>query len=216
MITNFQLYIYTLDEYKRFANYLPVKYNDDFVEEYAESDYIGIQVRLMLLRKYYSIGKNPGNVSFRSIVAEAQTTFYAYAEKLNELLVRYDEIEKQQIEHILSDGTKLNLYTTIEDEVYGLYLHADSKRIENLTRTKEGIRFVCTRKFVLELEQVLFELYDILKKCGETIEFTCDIDRAPILHLGNNKSSIQKITTSPYWRNVYGRDASDEDLVKLV
>ena len=57
MAKDFQLYLYTVDEYKKFANHLPVKSTDSLTDDYSEADYIGIQVRLMLLRKFYAQSK---------------------------------------------------------------------------------------------------------------------------------------------------------------
>lgn len=53
MASDFQLFLYTIDEYRRFANHLPVKQPNSLSDDYSEADYIGVQVRLMLLRKYY-------------------------------------------------------------------------------------------------------------------------------------------------------------------
>ena len=41
--------------------------------------------------------------------------------ELDILLNEYNKIEEQQLEYILTDGTKLNLYQTIEDVMYGMY-----------------------------------------------------------------------------------------------
>jgi len=211
MFSNFQLFVYTVDEYKRFSNFLFVKEPNTIADEYSESDYVGIQVRLMLLRKYFSNGKNPENVSFKRIVTEAITSFPNIKNGLNELLKEFDEIEKQQIEHLLSDGTKLNIYSTIEDSVYGLYLHADKERIQNLKKTTEAIRFTCIRQYVLAIENLVFRVYDILKKCGVDANWQTDTSRAPMLYFGNATTKSQSIEQSPYWKNIYGRDATDAD-----
>lgn len=212
MASNFQLYLYTLDEYRRFSNFLAVKNPTSLSDDYSESDYIGIQVRLMLLRKYFSSGKNPENVSFRRIVAEAISEFPNINPELTTLLQKFDEIEAQQVEHLLSDGTKLNIYTTIEDTVYGLYLHADEMRIENLKKTNELIRFTCIRKYVLEVESIVFQLYDILKKQGVDTNWRTDTSRAPMLYFGNTNKNSQLVEQSPYWKNIYGHDATPDDL----
>lgn len=39
--------------------------------------------------------------------------------------------------------------------MYGLYLHADEERINRLKKTDEGLRFVCVRKYVEELENAI-------------------------------------------------------------
>lgn len=215
MINAYQLFLYTVDEYKRFQNNLPVKNSSSLTDEYSETDYICVQVRLMLLRKYFSGGKNPENVNINNIVSKGQQEFPLVAKNFEEIGDKFKNIEKQQIEQLLSDGTKLNLYMTIEDTVYGLYLHADENRIQRLCHTNESIRFSCIRKFVLEIEKVVFELYDLLKECGVSPEIECDKLKSPMLYLGDPDNNTQAVTGSPYWGNVYGRDATEEDLTAI-
>lgn len=212
MTTNFQLFLYTVDEYKRFANHLSVKKLDSLSDGYSEADYIGIQVRLMLLRKYYS---NTGNVSFKRIISEAENIFPNVAIEFQELSAEFDKIQKQNLEHLLADGTKLDIYTTIEDSVYGLYLHADENRIYRLENTTEAIRFVCTRKYILEIEHLIFKLYDLLKICGVTSQIIADNTRSPMIYLGDKDKNIQGVTGSPYWSNIYGVDVTDNDMKKI-
>ncbi len=164
----------------------------------------------MLLRKYFSGGKNPEKVNINKIIAEAQKDFPLFANKFQDICDKFKCIEKQQIEHLLSDGTKLNLYTTIEDTVYGLYLHADNNRIQRLCHTNESIRFVCTRNFVFAIEEVVLELYNLLKQCGVSSKIECDNLKSPMIYLGDTKNNTQSITRSPYWSNIYGQDIADE------
>lgn len=213
MVNNFQLFLYTVDEYKRFANHLPVNNPDGLTGNYSEEDYIGIQVRLMLLRKYYS-NNTKENVNFKRIITDAQTAFPSRISEFQFLWKEFDEIENQQMEHLLADGTKLNVYTAIEDSVYGLYLHADENRIIRLENTAEAIRFFCTRKYIFQIEAVIFKLYDLLKDCGVTSQITSNVIRSPMVYLGDTSKNTQSVTRSPYWSNIYGRDATDDDLLK--
>ena len=216
MATNFQLYIYTVDEYRRFANLLPVKEPGALTDNYSESDYVGVQVRLMLLRKYYSGSKNPANVSYKRLITEAKATFPLAAQKLQALSDEFDQIESQQVEQLLMDGTKLNLYDTIEDVIYGLYLHADASRINRLENTAESARFFCTRKYVLEIERIVFELYDILVECGVNASIPPQPSRSPLVYLGDARNNTQSITGSPYWSNIYGHDATEADVEEIA
>lgn len=215
MTNNLQLFILTFEEYRRFSDHLPVKNSELFTDLYSEADYVGVQVRLMLLRKYFSNGKNPENVSIRKVIAEAEISFPDYARELTGLEDRYNNVEKQQIEHILSDGTKLNLYTTVEDSVYGLYLHADEKRIMRLNKTSESFRFACSRKYVLDVEAIIFELYNLLIKCGVALQKSANGGHASLLYFGDPNKNTQSIRNSPYWGNLYGYDASEEDMKKI-
>ena len=216
MRTNLQLFLFTVDEYKRFQNALPLQSNSALTDEYSETDYIGIQVRLMLLRKYFTGGKILENVNIKKVIAEAQDNFPSSFGIFETILDDFKKIEHQQIEHLLSDGTKLSLYETIEDTVYGLYLHADENRINHLRNTTELIRFVCIRMYVVDVEKVVLRLYSALKECGVTSEINSNSTRAPLIYLGDTNSNNQSITGSPHWSNMYGRDATEEDLQSIV
>lgn len=215
MSSNFQLFLYTVDEYKRFAKHLPVKSPEGLSDNYTEADYIGVQVRLMLLRKYYG-GGDKENVSFKRRISEAEVAFPDKLNELQSLSADFDQIESQQLEHLLADGTKLNIYTTIEDSVYGLYLHADEARINRLEKTSEGIRFFCTRKYIVEIESIIFRLYELLVECGVSSQIASKANRSPMIYLGDTGNNTQFVTASPYWSNIYGHDATDDDMEKIV
>lgn len=121
----------------------------------------------MLLRKYGNFNEK---VYIGNIIKEAIKKYSSKKEQFDNLFEDYKKIEKQQLEYILSDGTKLNLYKTIEDVMYGLYLHADLEKIERLAKTEESLRFVCVRKYVEELENVLLKVYDLLKEVEKLLK----------------------------------------------
>ena len=59
----------------------------------------------------------------------------------------FDQIENQQIEHLLADGTKLNLYTTIEDTVYGLQkITSPAKEMNEIFDICEEVGFTIEHK----------------------------------------------------------------------
>ena len=64
-----------MDEYKRFMKHLPVNDRDLLEDSYNEADYVGVQTRLMLLRKYYN---NRGNVGLKSLIAMAEKEYPAH------------------------------------------------------------------------------------------------------------------------------------------
>ena len=214
MASGFQLFLYTVDEYRRFANHLPVKDPAGLTDDYTEADYIGIQVKLMLLRKYYG-SSNKENVNLKRLLSEAEIAFPNRINEWNTLSAEFDQIETQQMEHLLTDGTKLNIYTTIEDSVYGLYLHADENRINRLENTAEAIRFFCTRKYIVEIEALIFRLYDLLVECGVNSRIGSPASRSPMVYLGDTSQNTQAVTASPYWSNIYGHDATDDDIEQI-
>jgi len=214
MASGFQLFLYTVDEYRRFANHLPVKSPGDLSDDYTEADYIGIQVKLMLLRKYYSTNIKE-NVNLKKLLSEAESTFPNKLREWKAFAAEFDQIENRQMEHLLADGTKLNIYTTIEDSVYGLYLHADENRIMRLEHTAEAIRFFCTRQYIVEVEALIFRLYDLLVECGVSPKIQSSANRSPMVYLGDTSKNTQAVTASPYWSNIYGHDATDDDIEQI-
>ena len=137
-ISNLELFMYTIEEYLRFTSQLPINTNNRLTDQYDESEYIAIQTRLMLLRKYTSKGKK-NNVYFENVISEAIKIFPHSNKQLEQLNEEFNKTMQQQIEHILSDGTKLNIYETIETTMYGLYLHADADKIRQINKTHESI-----------------------------------------------------------------------------
>lgn len=206
-----QLFLTTVEEYKLFAEQLPFKQNDASSESYDEFSYVAIQTRLILLRKY--ICRND-SVHIIKVIEEAAEQFPEDSDYLKELATRYHQDCEGSLSQILVDGTKLNLYESIEDILYGLYLHADSDKILRLSRTNVMLRFFCARRFVVSIEAILFGLYDYLKQKSVSPIIEGKGEKAPIVYLGNPNSEAQDIKESPYWGNIYGHDATKEELIK--
>lgn len=75
------------------------------------------------------------------------------------LLDNFEAIQQDEMETILSDGTGQNLYKTIEDVMYGLYLHADKHRIQNLIKIDPMLIFIATRKYELNQIGIKIDMY---------------------------------------------------------
>lgn len=117
---------------------------------------------------------------------------------------------------ILSDGRKLNLYQTIEDVMYGLYLHADAEKIERLLAVNSTLRFTATRKYVESLEKVILNAYDNILPCVAKKLEQKPFEHAPVIFLGDVNDTRQEITGSPYWKNLYGKNASNDELQEII
>lgn len=146
--------------------------NATIIDIYGKAEISAIPVhientKLILLRKYGSKGEP---VFIEEILDEMKKTYPHKSEEASKILNEYHEIINMQIEQILADGTKLNLYQTIEDVMYGLYLHADANRIQRLVQTDEQLRFTCIRKYVEDFEKVLFKIIKCLRECGMDVE----------------------------------------------
>ena len=209
-LTNSKLYLflYTMKEYQRFSGELC---SHELTADYDAESYVQINTKLILLRKYGSKGEP---VFIEEILDEMKKTYPHKSEEASKILNEYHEIINMQIEQILADGTKLNLYQTIEDVMYGLYLHADANRIQRLVQTDEQLRFACIRKYVEDFEKVLFKIIKCLRECGMDVE-EIHKEHASIIAFGNQSES-QNVVNSPFWSNMYGHDADDEELKKDV
>lgn len=149
-LTNSKLYLflYTMKEYQRFSGELC---SHELTADYDAESYVQINTKLILLRKYGSKGEP---VFIEEILDEMKKTYPHKSEEASKILNEYHEIINMQIEQILADGTKLNLYQTIEDVMYGLYLHADANRIQRLVQTD--------RLFLLSKEDAINTVFEKL------------------------------------------------------
>lgn len=208
-----KLFLYTVEEYKRFVEYFSLKKEHSLTDSYTNDEYIAIQTKLIILRKF---GSKKDAVYIQSILNLAKDEFPERSQCFDALLSDYDEIERTQLQMILSDGRKLNLYQTIEDVMYGLYLHADAEKIERLLAVDSTLRFAATRKYVESLEQVILNAYDNILPCVAKKLEQKPFEHAPVIFLGDSNNTRQEITGSPYWANLYGKNASNNELQEII
>lgn len=209
MNDNLKLFMYTFEEYLKFSTERKIH---DITDDFDNNDYISINTRLIILRKY---GDKGDKVFIEKVIKEASNEFPKIKDELNELLKSYKQIENQQFEYRLSNGKVMNLYETIEDVMYGLYLHADYNRINRLRIQNEKMRFIAVRKYVEEMEKILFELYNLLKKNVTDYGNNPTDAVADIISLEINDASSKNITSS-YWQNLSGSDANYDEIGILI
>lgn len=208
-----KLFLYTVEEYKRFMDYFSLEKNHSLTDSFSKDEYIAIQTKLIILRKF---GSKPEKVYIEKILNTAVVEFPAKTKKFSSLLSEYKEMSQKQLQSILADGTKLTLYETIEDVMYGLYLHADEARIKRLVNTDPALCFVATREYVESLEKVVIDTYSILTACIAERYEMIEYEKAPVIFLGNEYKNEQKINGSPFWSNLYGTDASEIELKRII
>lgn len=211
--TILKLFLFTVEEYLKFYEYFVAQKKHSLLDAATPEDYIAIQTKLMVLRKYGSKGQN---VFIPTVLNAAKNEYHDTAHKFNELLDNFEAIQQDEMETILSDGTGQNLYKTIEDVMYGLYLHADKHRIQNLIKIDPMLIFIATRKYVEQLEENVLQVYNVLKELGVDTIKTQEFEKAPVISVDNANNDIQGITGSPYWSNIYGKDASDKDTQEII
>lgn len=156
----------TVMEYKHFAQQLPINYPQALSGDFSDSTYVAVQTRLMLLRKYTR--KARGNLYLADIVAEGMRSFPIDSDYLSEFQVRFQQSCDQSLNHVLADGTNQTLGESIDDTMYGLHLHADEKRIYRISQDNELLRLYCIVTFVKEIEALVIELSDFLRRMAFT------------------------------------------------
>lgn len=209
MSDNLKLFMYTFEEYLKFS---PERKTHNIIDDFDNKDYVSVSTRLIILRKY---GKQNEPVSIEKIIEIASMEFPDLKKDLDKLLEEYCQIENQQFEYRLANGEIMNLYETIEDVMYGLYLHADYNRINRLRIQNEKMRFIAVRKYVEEMEKILFELYNLLKKNVTDYGNNPTDAVADIISLEINDASSKNITSS-YWQNLSGSDANYDEIGILI
>lgn len=206
-------FLYTVEEYKRFAKSLSTEKTHSLLDTYTEVDYIGIQTKLMILRKY---SYQRDVVYIPAVIEAAKIILPELEDDLVSLKKKYDEVEKNQLQSISSEGNKMTLFEMQECVLYGLYLHADEDKIIKLLDLNEALYFSMTRKFVEELEVVLLELYELLMTRVDEKYERKKTQKAPVIFAGDLEQSKQEVKGSPYWGNLYGKDATDEELLNTL
>lgn len=206
-----ELFQTTVQEYKRFAQQLPVDHSKAIENTHDEEIYVAEHIRLMLLRKYTRNGR--GNLYIPDIVKEAKEKFPEDNEYLDEVLKRFQGSCEQSLKHFLSDGSERTLDESIDDIMYGLHLHADEARIQRIALDNENLRIYCVISFVKEVESILYELFSFLEE-----REISSIEKEPYLsaptisfETGDITGSI---TGSPFWKNINGHDINEKVITK--
>jgi hypothetical protein len=77
------------------------------------------------------------------------------------------------------------------------------------------LSFAVIREYVESLEKLIFKVYEALVECVENKFEKAEYKKAPVIFLGESNSK-QEITGSPFWSNLYGKNASDNELKEII
>ena len=91
--------------------------NQEVSEENTEAFYVMLQTKLMILRKY---DYNREDVYLSNVFDPIDKMYPEVGENINILKQKFEKLNNYYMEVILSDGTSLNLYKSIDDVMYGL------------------------------------------------------------------------------------------------
>ena len=206
-----ELFMQVTREYKRFVDYFAgIK---ERVENYTrEDEYISLNTRLMLLRKYSS----SGDIDLKSITKKAGRRFPEHKEEFNTICDIYNSIDADY-ESILPDGTAHGLNEVIKDVMYSRYLHFDREKIGYINQSEDELIYDAIQRYVASLERCVMDIYGLLFSCmGDKDQVKEEKQRSHSICLGDKSSATQSVTASPYWSNVYGRDATIEDRKRII
>lgn len=209
-----KVFMTTVKEYKRFADELPVNHESIGINILTNKEYVYENVRLMLLRKYIQTSRSGGDVYIPNIIAKAESDYPEEKNKLDDILNDYRSSCEPALKHFLSDGTERTLSDSINDIIYGLYLHGDKDKIERLSIDDENLRNYCIVLFVKEIERILFNLYDLLNSLGVQAIEQKDFTSAPVLSFDSDEDTNGHISGSPYWSNIKGKDLDEAKAVE--
>lgn len=141
----YELYLYTIDTYKRLANTLPLderlaRFDPSCFSKLGELElgdeaFAAVSVRLMLQRKYFVRGKD---LFLRGLLKSAERDFASSKDVIESLLDSLNALNSQSIEFAFGDGKVVEgAFANVEDVMYGVLMHADITRAENLVSVPE-------------------------------------------------------------------------------
>ena len=218
----YELYLYTIDAYKRLVNMLPLDERLARFDSYCflkigelelgDEAFAAVSVRLMLQRKYFVRGKD---LFLRGLLKSAKQDFASSGGVIESLLDNLNALNSQSVEFAFGDGRVVEgAHANVEDAMYGLLMHADIARAENLISVPEHMRLVALAPYIAGREQILLQFSEFLYNAGikplsrkEDVSATVSFD---------SKGASRQVEKSPFWRNLRGRDLGNEDIQKIV
>ena len=209
----FHSFMYTFDEYSWMTQLdSKKKHHDVHAPIDSEEEIRDLKLRLILLRKYTSPEKSKGPIYALKLVNSISDCFPDLREEANGIIAEIHQIENSIMTSSLSNGDVLSLRETIELELYGIHLHSDIEKIERLRASDPLLRYIAIREYVEAYESLLKNAYCLLKEAGVSASPIKDKSKASILRVTKTDGIKKGIRKSQYWSNLYGRDASEEEI----
>jgi len=204
-----RIFVYTIEEYLKFAKCFSEL---DDAENNPDHKYILLQTKLLLIRKYEIINEP---IYLRNVLDAVSATWPELTDSIDTLHKRIDEIESSKMEILLSDGTKRSLHESIEDVMYGMYLHAEKAKIEQLIKTNMTTYLFAVDRYVSYWESLLTDTYNLIEERISDKYTHDDFERASVIFAGDDSEQGQDIHSVPFWSNLRGRDAKPEEVQAL-
>jgi len=205
-----KLFLFTAKEYIRFSDYFrSIVEKEDYNGASSENRYIALQTLLLIMRKYSSYS----DVTYlKEVLISAEKEHADHLKEFQTLQNRLSSIENAAYEVALSDGSKRSFHETIEDIQYGLYLHADQRKVEDLIQSDEELFLYVVNDYLTVWDQLIRDTYDVLLPIVPEQYVRRNPTKANIVFKGSNPSQKQEIKNAPYWSNLRGRDVDSIEL----
>lgn len=203
-----RIFLYTVDRYKELTGYNPGdNKRHDLFDDCSDEDFGLIQIKLMLLRKYVS--DNTEDIHLRNILKRIDNDYPGREEETRKLLERLESLNQSEMRTFLSNGKALNLRKVFALEAYGLLLHADAEKFEELIAIDEQIVRFNIRKYVEDCEELVLDTATLVGTLNVPELVIPEKTRAEVISISNPDNIQQEIKKSPHWANLLGRDAKD-------
>ena len=205
-----KLFLFTAKEYIRFSDYFrSIVEKEDYDGASSENRYIALQTLLLIMRKYSSYS----DVTYlKEVLISAEKEHADHLKEFQTLQNRLSSIENADYEVVLSDGSKRSLREAIEDIQYGLYLHAEQRKVEDLIQSDEELFLYVVNDYLTVWDQLIRDTYDVLLPIVPEQYVRRNPTKANIVFKGSNPSQKQEIKNAPYWSNLRGRDVDSIEL----
>ena len=218
------LFVYSMQRYLALAQRLPVSEGLRSFDRTSrtipaalarfEDDAAAIDVRLMLQRKYFQNGER---LQLRKMLDDKSIATMLGEHETLRLLDQLDELKWEEVELVLPTGERVNdLFKIAENVTYASLLHGDLERAKEAVEYPERMLLLVLAYYILKREALLL---DFLKLCENTSVSALHLEDdacGAVLRWKRADGSAMKITGSPYWRGLVGKDASEGDLEDIA
>lgn len=205
-------YIILVDEYKDLTdrNVIPKRRNKLKYFSYQE-----LVLKITLLRKFMM---NSEEMFIKNVLKELKTKAMNHdIENIKNIESKIDKLYKLEISYSLPNSKLQNLYHSVHDLLYGLYLHSDTEKIENSILSDEKLRKHLLLNFIQEFDPIIFETYRIVSKYVEVkVPDNSIKEKSAVLHLTEKSKVKRNVQKSPRWSNIDGKDIDQNEINQFV